>query len=560
MDSSLSSPSSSASCASAAPSIPACFTLSALPAAILQHVCSFLSPRQLLVTLARTATSTRDLLTAGCFSRHSLELGPRPLSLLSAFHPSSSLTLWPLHGRVLTECKLSMGVNSECGSMQAALDSLDHFPACRTLSIRGSYPPTELSDPQLYALLHHPATLSCDELHLRNLERPRAEQVVVYERQMRADVRFVRSKRTRDDEPVFSLFSQKRDFDWGNVRLPSVTRLSLDLCGKPLYTGGAAFLTAHTALSELEISMSLVPVGDLTAVFLDAGALPHLARFTLHDNDRPITWMASVCNVDPLLTALATTVVGASGKPRAMERLSLQLCASTDVIAATARMPHLTSLNVMVKQTSPGWLEHWTATEEMCSAFPLLQECVVHSFGQPLNGAARDMLPFFQAMACRPLQLLDIRTAEPIVFDAAAMVQLARCHRLRELSIASVFDDALYMDWTDPALFTGFSSGCFSHLRTLKLEGLKLSAEVAIATASAARQLRTFSVSSVVPSCHPAVICVIVGAYCEEVEEVSIGDKEHHTDAWRDAQAADIVAAYQTAVAAAGRGDQYRSL
>ena len=153
----------------------------------------------------------------------------------------------------------------------------------------------------------------------------------------------------------------------------------------------------------------------------------------------------------------------------------------------------------------------------------------MHSFGQPLNGAARDMLPFFQAMAERPLRLLDIRTAEPITFGEAAVAELARCHRLRELLIAAV--SASYMDWTDPALFTSFSSIYLSRLHTITLHYLKLSAESVTAIAAATPQLQSLQLLSVKPSCHPAVIYVIIGAYCEEIETVRVSDWDQHMDA-----------------------------
>ena len=93
-------------------------------------------------------------------------------------------------------------------------------------------------------------------------------------------------------------------FDWSEISLPSLTRLYLPITGTVSYFGGAAFaafLTAHTALRELEVSLVLASIDELTAVFRDSTTLPQLVLFGVYDfcGDR---WDA----YDPsaLLTAL----------------------------------------------------------------------------------------------------------------------------------------------------------------------------------------------------------------------------------------------------------------
>ena len=110
-----------------------------LPATLLVDVCDCLSLQELLSTIARTAKTTRDLLTPACFSSHhlwSLDLGPREMLLLSSL-PSPSPTVPSLHSRVLSECELYVDFSSPSASMQQLLDSLDHFPSNKTLKMSG---------------------------------------------------------------------------------------------------------------------------------------------------------------------------------------------------------------------------------------------------------------------------------------------------------------------------------------------------------------------------------------------------------------------------------------
>ena len=56
-------------------SLPPSSMFARLPAVILPKVCSYLSIRELLLTLSQTSNSTRALLTPACFSSHPLNLG-----------------------------------------------------------------------------------------------------------------------------------------------------------------------------------------------------------------------------------------------------------------------------------------------------------------------------------------------------------------------------------------------------------------------------------------------------------------------------------------------------
>lgn len=75
------------------------------------------------------------------------------------------------------------------------------------------------------------------------------------------------------------------------------------------------------------------------------------------------------------------------------------------------------------------------------------------------------------------------------------------------------------------------------------------------AIVSAVPHLRAFDMLCE-STCHPAFSCAIVGCYCQHIEEVSVEDARHHE--WKNAHTADITAAYQSAVAATGRGGGYR--
>ena len=76
------------------------------------------------------------------------------------------------------------------------------------------------------------------------------------------------------------------------------------------------------------------------------------------------------------------------------------------------------------------------------------------------------------------------------------------------------------------------------------------------AIAASAPQLHRINCTFIEPSCHPAVVCAIVGGYCEHIENISVGDSTIHT--WHDAQAADILNAYQSAVTAARRVGDFK--
>jgi len=135
------------------------------------------------------------------------------------------------------------------------------------------------------------------------------------------------------------------------------------------------------------------------------------------------------------------------------------------------------------------------------------------------------------------------------------MAELARFTQLREFSLAMPAI-AVWTDWSDPALFAAFTACCLPNLRHLQLHGARLSEASMAAIASAVPQLRTFDFSRCELSCHPAVVCAVLGGYCEHIERVSGRGKRRHE--WRGVQAADIIAAYESAVASAGRGDGYR--
>ena len=532
-----------------------------LPSALLSHICSYLSIKELLVTVAHTSQHTRRLLTPACFSAHELELEGRELLLLSAYlAPSSAASLRSFHSRILSGCRLS--VHLDYGGIVQLLDALDHFPACSALDVQ-CHGPIELTDAELHALLHHPTTVGCSTFTLEGACRHSEELVPADSEQSRAALRDVRAQQAGNGPTVVV---RRKRFDWADIRLPSIAVFHLLYTGQPRYTGGAAFLRAHTGLVELDISTLLVSVSRLTRLFQDPAVLPHLARLSLHNHIRRNVERVTH-DLAPLVSALATVAVAATGRPRPVEWLQLHLSTSPHVFAAAAPILTLTRLVVQVSTAKPAWLEDWSDSPEALTAgFPQLQECTVHTDWiepdvEAVNGrrvpAARDIRPFLQYMASRPLQRLHITCGEPVAFDTAAMAELARCGQLRELNLSTgLFADADWMDWRDAALFAPLTAGCFPYLRAVVLQTLKLSAESVVAIASAAPQLHEFTVSSDEPSCHPAVICAIVSGYCEHIEEVSVDDQAKHV--WSNVRAVEIADAYNSAVAASRRRVGYR--
>ena len=288
---------------------------------------------------------------------------------------------------------------------------------------------------------------------------------------------------------------------------------------------------------------------QLTAVFHDPAALPQLTRFSLR------TWLEEAHHsINSMLSALALTVVGASGRVRPMTELSLALPIAIDTIASIALMRELTSLEL--NGVPHGWLGDWTRREEMQSAFPLLQQLTVATHWQSSDQQARNMSPFCQWVASCPIQLLRLTTGESVMFDAAAMSALASCHQLRELQLCASMDNTCEpTDWSDAVLLAAFTFSCLPYLCVVELRSVKLSAGSVAAIASAALGLRQLDVSCEL-SCHPAVVCAIVGGYCEHIEKVRI-DQESHVE-WSGVHVGDISGVYQSAVAAAGRGSGYR--
>ena len=176
------------------------------------------------------------------------------------------------------------------------------------------------------------------------------------------------------------------------------------------------------------------------------------------------------------------------------------------------------------------------------------------------ESATQDVLPFIQSVANRPLQHLDIITGERVTFDAIAMAVLARFGSLRHLSIAfrkdQYWTQEEWMDWRSPELFAAFSAGCLPFLSDLTLQHLQLSAESVAAIAHAAPRLHTFSLKWSGLSRHPAVACAVLGGYCEDIAKVTIDVSWCHC--WDYVSAADITAAYQSAVKAVGRSTKYK--
>ena len=519
-----------------------------LPAVLLPHVCSFLCPRELLGKLARTARAMRDQLSPACFSFYVVDLDFEELLYLAARTARSSF-----YARVLSESHLHLHLSSPHIGMQQVLASLHHFPSCSSVAVIADGWKA-LRDEGLHNLLHHPTVLSCKELSLQFLERSQSEPFPVSGSQPQSDVRITRSKRRRDSDSAVAVVTtaRKQRFSWANIRLPSVTQLRLNLHGRPCYFGGLAFLRAHPALVELTVSMLLVSLPQLTRIFSDPHALPLLARFTLHEHNRQ---RLTTHDVRPMLTALASTAVEVSGRPRPMRSLEIHIATQQGVFAAAALMPELHCLRVY--QVRPPWLDEWTPMpDRQLVAFPQLQACLVHVNVYDNTAPPTDMVSFLESMATCPLQTLQLRTGQPVTFDAAAIGQLARLDKLEELSFSIGTADIVgWVDWTDPALFAAFTSapGCLRCLQSVLLRNVKLSADSILAIGSAMPNLKEFILSCCQLSCHPVIVAAIIGGCCERIESVDVGDRLLFD--WTEVRAKDVVEAHRNGVAAAGRDE-----
>ena len=356
---------------------------------------------------------------------------------------------------------------------------------------------------------------------------------------------------------------------WANVRLPKLTRLRLTIFtrGVAAYTGFAAFLTAHYLLRHLDLSMLVLSVADVTELVRQPQALPNLARLTIRYH---ISRRSTAPTIDfvPLITALATTAVSESGEARRMEWLQLEPPTTREVFSAAALLPGLVRLQVEVGgQTTPGWIEEWTKTPAMRAALPLLQECEVDTLGQIYDLSRRilpprDIANFLESMAARPLQVLDIHTGtEPISFSKAAFAQLARFTQLRELRLVlDICQSELNYrdDWTgdsDETLLAALTPSCLPSLHTFCLKQVRLGAYTVESFAAAAPQLLQCELSGEF-TCHAAVLCAIVGAYCEHIEQLEVIDASAHM--WSDASAEWVACEYEMATTEAGRGQGWK--
>ena len=545
-EASCSSSSASASSTSLSPS-----PLLRLPSVLFEQVCGCLPAKELLRHLAATGKATRELLTPGCFATQQLVVGSHELKLLSSL-PPSPFGISSFHLRLLSRCLLHIGERDL--SLEQILALLPYFPACSRLHVSSGY--YFVSPAPLLALLRSPTAVSCSDLAL--------------------DGFFVRERASKG-VPA----KRKRPFDssWGDIRLPSLTRLSLTVIAdrRPL-RGGAAFLANLTALTHLTLSLFAVPVEVVTRLFEDGSALPQLAEFTLCDKE---DWEPSeeekeeeemqVYDLVPLLTALATTAVRVDGGVRPTTELSLEVATQADVFAAAALMQGLTSLKV--SRANSRWLDGWADAQRLPSAFAQLQYLdvsvrmedeewaerkeAVEEMDRP--AVAAGLASFLQAMAARPLQALSLSAPQLVALDAAVLAQFARLHRLRELTLSALHPDEL-MHWDESSLFASWTAGCLPCLRSLALQTVQLTAGAMVTVASAAPRLRKLELSDQFEdaklSCHPAVICAIIGGCCAEIETLHI--YAQCWGEWASVQAADVAAAYQSALAATGREEGYR--
>ena len=376
-----------------------------------------------------------------------------------------------------------------------------------------------MSDTELSALLHHPTVVGYTDLRLQQLHRDGAELVPVDSEQSQVVERQSRTKRKRGDPAATSKRRQKRPFSWADIRLPAATQLEFFRNGHPRYIGGAAFLSAHPALTSLDTFTMLLSTSEYVAILQHSAVLPNLTRLAFqaaYQHPEPVSAMTA------LTTALGTAVVGRQGRPRPITYLSLWLC-DMSVFAAASRLSELTELVIA--------LEEWADARDVTAALPHLQQLRVCRADRLTHGthhaasraalAAVDMLPFLQAFARSPLQVLDFGTRESVDFSAAAVAQLAQFDQLRELSInvetTYPIGSSGFMDWSDAALFASFSAGCLPGLRSVTLYEIKLfcrdsSCPGLCRPPAAAHRLAR---GADVPPCHPlrpARSCVERGA------------------------------------------------
>ena len=388
---------------------------------------------------------------------------PSEVLLLSARSPSTSLLLFLT--RVLADCHLCVYIGSEDDvNASQVYSALQHFPRCRRISFyRLDGEPCAMSDNNLHALLHLPTAVSCSELMLGSFERVKTAGLPVLDEQKQAKAR-VRSSRSKRKGKKTCTISRMTPFTFEGVLLPALSGLRMPFSGGPCYIGFAPFLTAHTALKDIELSLVMVSIADLAAVLRDTAALPSLTRLELSD-----TASAHVSNCTPIVEALATTVMQATGVLRPLQNLTIDVGASKSLFSPVARLLQLT--HISVTRIQPGWLSAWARKDEALTPLALVEQCVVRAklicahtgFDEP-----PDLHRFLSSVANPKLRVLLVNTGERVGVSAAAWAEIARCRELDSLELSnSVCCPHTWIDLRDASLYTSLSPGCLSALRNI---------------------------------------------------------------------------------------------
>ena len=136
-----------------------------------------------------------------------------------------------------------------------------------------------------------------------------------------------------------------------------------------------------------------------------------------------------VDNLAPLLSALASTVRAASGRPRALSSLDLHVPTSSRLFAA-ASLPQLQLLHVV--RARRGWLSGWAEGHNPGLLFPQLEKCVlVADAAAAYRGDEEETaVHFLRTLSHAPLKLLSVLFGQAVLFDAAAFAQLAQLSQL----------------------------------------------------------------------------------------------------------------------------------
>jgi hypothetical protein len=136
------------------------------------------------------------------------------------------------------------------------------------------------------------------------------------------------------------------------------------------------------------------------------------------------------------------------------------------------------------------------------------------------------------------------------------MAKFAELRHLESFNFSlGVSKKNLWVDWCEPLTLSSFQPNGLSSLVAINLQTVKMSAESMMVIGAAVPNVKRFGLHAAVLTCHPAVMCAIIGGLCADITHLTVNDECCHT--WRNVEAEDMAASHRRALQAADRSPGY---